>query len=67
MFVCVPGAAAGFPQQPTFSSEIETVRIDVSVRQGRQALRGLTGDDFEVLDNGVRQQVTFGGASNRCR
>jgi len=49
--------SAGPPQQPTFSSEIETVRIDVSVRQGRQALRGLTAADFEVLDNGVRQQA----------
>ena len=45
------------PQQPLFSSRIETVRLDVSVRQGGQALRGLSEADFEVLDNGVAQTV----------
>lgn len=46
-------------QQPVFSSRVDTVRVDVSVRQGRDPLRRLTAADFEVLDNGVRQQVDF--------
>jgi VWFA-related protein len=33
--------------------------VDVSVRQGAKAVEGLTAADFEVLDNGVRQQVEF--------
>jgi len=54
-------AAVHASQQPTFASSIDTVRVDVSVRQGGQAVRGLTGNDFEVVDNGVRQQITFIG------
>ena len=46
-------------QEPTFSSRVDTVRVDVSVRQGGQAVAALTPADFEVLDNGVRQQVDF--------
>jgi VWFA-related protein len=54
-------AAAGAPraQQPIFSSRVDTVRVDVSVRQGNRSIAGLTAADFEVLDNGVRQQVDF--------
>ena len=46
-------------QQPMFSSRVDTVRVDVSVRQGMRPVGGLTAADFEVLDNGVRQQVEF--------
>ena len=54
-------AALGASQRPTFSSSVDTVRVDVSVREGGQAVRGLTGNDFEVVDNGVPQQITFIG------
>ncbi len=33
----------------------------MSVRQGREAIRGLSQADFEVLDNGVPQEVTLVG------
>jgi VWFA-related protein len=33
--------------------------MDVSVRQGGQAVRGLVAGDFDVFDNGVRQQIDF--------
>jgi Ca-activated chloride channel homolog len=46
-------------QQPLFASRVETVRVDVSVRQSGQPVRGLVAADFEVLDNGVPQQVDF--------
>lgn len=49
--------AAG--QQPLFASRVETVRVDVSVRQNGKTLQGLVAADFEVLDNGVSQQVEF--------
>jgi VWFA-related protein len=46
-------------QQPLFASRVETVRVDVSVRQNGLAVQGLVAADFEVLDNGVPQQVDF--------
>lgn len=46
------------PQQtPTFRSSVEAVRVDVLVTRGGVPVTGLTPADFEVLDNGVRQEV----------
>ena len=44
-------------QNPVFSSKVEAVRVDVLVTAGGKPLRGLGPGDFEVFDNGVRQQV----------
>src|SRR5580693_561385 len=44
-------------QQPAFSTKIEAVRVDVLVTDGGGPLRGLAPADFELLDNGVPQQV----------
>ena len=44
-------------QSPAFTSKIEAVRVDVLVTDNGQAIRGLGPADFEVLDNGVPQQV----------
>jgi VWFA-related protein len=54
--VCL-GAVASAAQQPTFSSRLEAVRLDVLVTENGQPLRGLAAGDFDVLDNGVRQTV----------
>jgi VWFA-related protein len=44
--------------QPTFSSRVEGVRVDVLVTDSsRRPLQGLTAADFIVRDNGVPQQV----------
>lgn len=43
--------------QATFSSQRESVRVDVLVTDGGRIVRGLTRDDFEVFDSGVRQEV----------
>lgn len=43
--------------RPIFRSKVETVRIDVLVTDGGRPVRNLGVGDFEVLDNGVRQQV----------
>jgi Ca-activated chloride channel family protein len=43
--------------QTTFTSRIDAVRVDVLVTENGQPVPGLTPDDFEVLDNGVRQRV----------
>jgi VWFA-related protein len=44
--------------QPTFSSRVEGVRVDVLVTDAsRKPLRGLAPADFVIRDNGVLQQV----------
>jgi VWFA-related protein len=45
------------PQPPTFSSRVESVRVDVLVTDRGQPVLGLKPADFELLDNGVAQQV----------
>lgn len=53
-FVAVLGGAA---QQPTFSSRVDAVRVDVLVKDRGQIVRGLGSQDFEVRDNGVLQEI----------
>jgi VWFA-related protein len=51
------------PQQPSFSTRVENVRVDVEVRRAGELVGGLTAADFEVFDNGVRQKVEIVSAS----
>ena len=44
-------------QQPVFSARVESVRVDVLVREGGRPVRGLGAADFDIADNGVPQQV----------
>ena len=44
-------------QQPTFSSRVDAVRVDVLVRDRGQSVRGLRAEDFEIKDEGVVQEV----------
>lgn len=50
---------AATPQgQPTFSTQVDGVRVDVMVVDGaRKPLRGLNPGDFDIRDNGVPQKV----------
>jgi VWFA-related protein len=43
----------------TFRSKVEMVLVDVLVTENGRPVNGLSPSDFEVLDNGVRQQVEF--------
>ena len=52
-------SASAAPQSPAFSSKVEAVRVDVLVTDNGQPVRGLGPADFEVLDNGVPQDVTL--------
>lgn len=49
--------AAAAAQQPTFRAGVEAVRVDVLVTEGGRPIAGLRPEDFELLDNGVRQEV----------
>jgi VWFA-related protein len=51
------GTAVTAEQQPTFSSRVEAVRVDVLVTDRGQVVRGLRAEDFEVKDEGVLQEV----------
>jgi Ca-activated chloride channel family protein len=59
LVVCIGVVEAA--QTPTFSARTETVRVDVSVLDRGQVVRGLKAEDFELLDNGVPQRVDFAG------
>jgi Ca-activated chloride channel family protein len=55
----VASAVVTAAQTPTFSTGVEAVRVDVLVTEGDRPLLGLGPADFEVRDNGVRQEVSF--------
>jgi Ca-activated chloride channel homolog len=44
-------------QRPTFATRVESVRVDALVTENGQPVPGLGATDFEVFDNGVRQEV----------
>ena len=51
-------AAAAAALQPTFSTRVEGVRVDVLVTDSsRRPLRGLTAADFVIRDNGIAQEI----------
>ena len=54
VLACTASAA---PAQPAFSSRTEAVRVDALVTDHGAPVVGLGRDDFEILDNGVPQQV----------
>jgi len=55
--VSVALALVARAQSPTFRARTDLVRIDVLVTRDGEPLSGLTAGDFEVLDNGVVQNV----------
>jgi Ca-activated chloride channel family protein len=50
-------------QKPQFKTGAEFVRVDALVTNHGSSIDGLTGDDFELRDNGVPQQVSVMDAS----
>jgi VWFA-related protein len=45
------------PQQPTFRTETNYVRVDVYPTRGGVPVHGLKVEDFDVLEDGVRQKI----------
>jgi Ca-activated chloride channel family protein len=48
---------SGWQQTYTFDVAVDAVRLDVFVGRNGQPVTGLTADNFEVFDNGVRQEI----------
>lgn len=57
LLLLIPAQATPPAQQPTFRAVTDAVTVEVSVRERARPITGLTAASFEVLDNGVRQQV----------
>jgi VWFA-related protein len=53
----IGASVATLAQQPTFSSRLDVVRVDVLVTDNGRPVRGLAPNDFEVRDNGTAQTV----------
>ena len=52
-------AAETSPQQAVFRARTSAVRVDVLVTERGHPVKGLQAADFDVRDNGVRQNVDF--------
>jgi len=48
-------------ERPQFASRVEAVRVDVLVTDRGNPVSGLVASDFEVFDNGVRQNISLAG------
>ena len=53
-----PPAPQQQPPATVFRTGADVVTVDASVQRERRPVTGLTAADFELLDNGVRQDVT---------
>jgi VWFA-related protein len=53
----VAGGGSIGAQRATFSAKTEAVRVDVLVTENGRPVLGLKPTDFELMDNGVSQQV----------
>ncbi len=60
MLIAVPIVTIAAPQDrgTIFRAATDLVTIDVTVQRGRTPVTGLTPAEFEVFDNGIRQNVT---------
>jgi VWFA-related protein len=57
--IAILGAiGASARQEPVFRARADAVIVSVAVRSRNHPVRGLTAADFELVDNGVRQEIT---------
>lgn len=57
LLLVLTGVLPAAAQNPTFSATTEMVRVDVLVTGNGHPVTGLQAADFELLDNGVPQEV----------
>jgi VWFA-related protein len=60
----VVAVAVAWPHAQKFATSVPGVRLVVGVVRGNQPVRGLTERDFEVFDNGTRQEITVSASSD---
>ncbi len=58
MFI-LAGSLNASPQEHTFSVAAEEVRVEVLVTENGKPVADLTAADFEVLDNGILQEIQY--------
>jgi Ca-activated chloride channel homolog len=56
---CLAARSLSAQPVPTFTASVEAVYVDVFVTRDGRPVEGLTAADFEVRDNGVKQDVTL--------
>ena len=63
--IVTAAVAVSAQQQPTFKAGVDLVNFGVMVvdKQGKP-ITGLTADDFEIVENGKKQSVTFFAAGD---
>ena len=59
-----PPPASGRPQPPTIRSSVELVSLNVTAIEGTRYITDLQRDDFNVFEDGVKQDVTFFNRTN---
>src|SRR6476659_905422 len=67
LFFAVAAATSLFAQSLTEKIDVSLVNVDVTVTAHGTPARGLTRDDFEVLDDGVPQNITHFYAIENAR
>jgi hypothetical protein len=45
------------PQRPVFRAGVDVVRVDVYPRKNDRVVEGLTAEDFQLTEDGVRQTI----------
>jgi VWFA-related protein len=60
-----PGQTAPASQAPVFRSEVEAVYVDTLVTRSGRFVPGLEAANFELKDNGVRQELELVAAESR--
>lgn len=53
-----PAVSAAQEPAPVFRAGADAVSVEASVRRDRRVVAGLKAEDFEILDNGVAQQIS---------
>ena len=64
LFLVIAIGTLSGQQRPVFRTTTDLVTIDVAVRSRNTSVTGLSAESFEVLDNGVKQQVEMMDAAS---
>ena len=63
-FVTILRAQSSSPQQPSFRGGVDIVSLNVIVSDGSRYVTDLNSEDFNVFEDGVKQDLTFFNKTN---